>query len=185
MLKEKKKLKRENIAKSCLELFSTHGFHNVTVSEIAKTAGIGKGTVYEYFANKEDIVLELMECLQSEYDKKLIDLKYDKNIDEKLFIYALFDIFIDKHNLHEDKREILKQFVIATITNPSDSITLYNQTLREKYANMIDEKINNKKIAYILYDAIYGQYLLSLNVEIPLSQKVQGIIEFHLGQNND
>lgn len=185
MIKEKKKLKRENIAKSCLELFSTNGFHNVTVSEIAKTAGIGKGTIYEYFANKEDIVLELMECLQSEYDKKLVELKYNKDVDAKLFIYCIFDIFIDKNNLHEDKREILKQFVIATITNPSEAIITYNQTLRDKYANIIDEKINNKELAYILYDTIYAQYLLSLNVNICLANKVESILEYHLGKLND
>jgi TetR/AcrR family transcriptional regulator, acrAB operon repressor len=102
MITEKKKTKRENIAKSCLELFSINGFHNVTVSEIAKTAGIGKGTVYEYFSNKEDIVLELMECLQSDYDKKLVEFTND-NIDTKQFIYTIFDIFIDEQNIHGDK----------------------------------------------------------------------------------
>lgn len=31
-------------------------FHMMTVAEIAKEAGIGKGTVYEYFSTKEEII---------------------------------------------------------------------------------------------------------------------------------
>lgn len=184
MIEEKKKLKRENIAKSCLELFSSQGFHNVTVSEIARTAGIGKGTVYEYFANKEDIVLELMECLQKEYDIKLKELQSDSNVDSKKFIYTIFDIFIDENKMHGSKREILKQFIIATITNPSIEIQNYNQTLRLKYVQIINEKINNEEISYILYDEILGQYLLSLTIGIDLPKKVQSIIELHVGNLN-
>lgn len=181
MITEKKKIKRENIAKSCLELFSKNGFHNVTVSSIAQTAGIGKGTVYEYFSNKEDIVLELMECLQREYDTKLVELS-NMEVSQEKFVFTVFDIFIDNDNNHEQKREILKQFLIASITNPSDAIKNYNKTLREKYVEILNDKINNKQISYILYDAILGQYLLSLTVEIDLPKKVESIIQYNLGK---
>ena len=36
-------------------LFSDSDITKITVSEIAKEAGIGKGTVYEYFESKEEI----------------------------------------------------------------------------------------------------------------------------------
>ena len=66
LTKEKKLQKRKDIAKSTCELFVRKGFVNISVSEIAQVAGIGKGTVYEYFRNKEDIVFELMSCLSFE-----------------------------------------------------------------------------------------------------------------------
>jgi AcrR family transcriptional regulator len=37
-----------------------YGFAKTTVAEIAREAGIGKGTVYRYFASKEDILLALV-----------------------------------------------------------------------------------------------------------------------------
>jgi uncharacterized protein YlaN (UPF0358 family) len=63
--------------------------------------------------------------------------------------------------------------------------TKYNKTLREKYVQIINQKINNIKTAYILYDAILGQYLLSLTVEIDLAMKVAAIIEYNLGRENE
>ena len=67
MSKQLKKInKRKAIAKSTCDLFITKGFVNISISEIAKVAGIGKGTIYEYFTNKEDIIFELMSCLQED-----------------------------------------------------------------------------------------------------------------------
>ena len=40
---------------SAYELFTEIGFHNTTIAEIAKRAGLGKGTFYLYFRDKEDV----------------------------------------------------------------------------------------------------------------------------------
>lgn len=53
---EEKKLK---ILKKAKELFLIYGVKKTTVDEIAKAAGIGKGTVYLYFSSKGDIVSDL------------------------------------------------------------------------------------------------------------------------------
>ena len=50
--------KRKQIARSCCNLFLKYGFNNINVNSLAKNAGIAKGTIYEYFSSKEDIILE-------------------------------------------------------------------------------------------------------------------------------
>ena len=40
---------------SAYELFTEIGFHKTTIAEIAKRAGLGKGTFYLYFRDKEDV----------------------------------------------------------------------------------------------------------------------------------
>ncbi|SHI58029.1 transcriptional regulator, TetR family [Dethiosulfatibacter aminovorans DSM 17477] len=50
--------KRDLILNSAFEIFRTKGFHNAKIEEIAKNAGIGKGTVYEYFSGKKEIFEE-------------------------------------------------------------------------------------------------------------------------------
>lgn len=45
--------KRTQIIKAGLEVFSEKGFHPAKMEDIARRAGVGKGTVYEYFKNKE------------------------------------------------------------------------------------------------------------------------------------
>ena len=56
--------KTENIARTALVLFSKKGYRATSVGQIARAAGIGKGTVYDYFQTKEDIfVAAVMEWL--------------------------------------------------------------------------------------------------------------------------
>ena len=40
---------------SAYELFTEVGFHKTTIAEIARRAGLGKGTFYLYFRDKEDV----------------------------------------------------------------------------------------------------------------------------------
>lgn len=47
--------KRQDILNSAMELFREKGFHNTRMEEIALKAGVGKGTLYEYFTSKQEI----------------------------------------------------------------------------------------------------------------------------------
>ncbi|MGP3961257.1 TetR/AcrR family transcriptional regulator [Nonomuraea sp. 3N208] len=51
--------KAARILDSARDLVLDHGVRKVTVSEIAQAAGVGKGTVYLYWAAKEDLILGL------------------------------------------------------------------------------------------------------------------------------
>lgn len=50
-----KEKKRTDLLEAAYELFITIGFSETTITQIAKKAGVGKGTFYLYFKNKEDI----------------------------------------------------------------------------------------------------------------------------------
>ncbi len=50
--------KREKILLAAVEKFLDEDFYQVTVTEIAELAGVGKGTVYEYFSSKEELFKE-------------------------------------------------------------------------------------------------------------------------------
>jgi AcrR family transcriptional regulator len=52
--------KRLNIIAAAAELFATQPFHKVRLSEVAETAGVGKGTLYIYFKNKDDLYLSVL-----------------------------------------------------------------------------------------------------------------------------
>jgi AcrR family transcriptional regulator len=54
----KTKSKRDAIIYAAADRFAASGFANTRISDIANLAEIGKGTVYEYFNNKEALLLE-------------------------------------------------------------------------------------------------------------------------------
>ncbi len=51
----KDEAKRRRIIDAAIEVFAHDGISNGKIATIAEKAGIGKGTVYEYFSSKEDI----------------------------------------------------------------------------------------------------------------------------------
>lgn len=51
-----KEKKKEEIILAALKVFAEKGFYKTTIADISKEAGIGKGTVYEYFRTKEEIL---------------------------------------------------------------------------------------------------------------------------------
>jgi TetR/AcrR family acrAB operon transcriptional repressor len=173
----KKHTKRKVIAKSCSILLENNQYHDISISKLAQTAGIGKGTIYEYFENKEDIVFELMSCLQDEYDEKLsirlkeLPTEFSKTI-------ALFTLFISEDEYVIKQREIYKQFIIISLSNPSKNIRNYNTILRNKYITILNDIINNKELATKIYDDIISIFVTSNIIEnFNLQDKVREYIK--------
>lgn len=48
--------KREAVLHAALALFAARGYHGTAVPEVAALAGVGTGTIYRYFNNKEALV---------------------------------------------------------------------------------------------------------------------------------
>ena len=51
-----KKIKSQEIGLAALGVFRKYGYHRTTMADIAKAASVGKGTLYEYFKDKADIL---------------------------------------------------------------------------------------------------------------------------------
>lgn len=51
--------KRSKIMQVALELLAEHGFHRVSMSMIAEKANVAVGTIYIYFAGKDELIDEL------------------------------------------------------------------------------------------------------------------------------
>jgi AcrR family transcriptional regulator len=54
--------KKERILNAAEALFAEKGFTAATVEEVAKRAGIGKSTVYEYFGSKDEIFRQTLKA---------------------------------------------------------------------------------------------------------------------------
>lgn len=64
--------KQDAILSATLKLVSERGFHDAPTSLIARAAGVGVGTIYRYFENKEDLIDELYKRLRLESAKAML-----------------------------------------------------------------------------------------------------------------
>ncbi|MDA8161283.1 MAG: TetR/AcrR family transcriptional regulator [Desulfobacteraceae bacterium] len=55
--------KRQKILRAALELIAGHGFHDAPIALIAERAGVGAGTIYRYFEDKDVLIAELFRQL--------------------------------------------------------------------------------------------------------------------------
>ncbi|BDR59169.1 TetR/AcrR family transcriptional regulator [Xylocopilactobacillus apicola] len=57
---KQKELKTQQIAESALELFQNHSYFEITMAQIARSAGVAKGTLFNYYPTKESIFMDLL-----------------------------------------------------------------------------------------------------------------------------
>ena len=67
-----KPLRRSEIARKAMGLFAKNGFESTPIRQITAHAGIGKGTFYDYFVDKEDILYEIVELMFSDWTEFII-----------------------------------------------------------------------------------------------------------------
>ncbi len=57
----KQQVVRDALSAAAAELFSKRGFEDVTVEEIAQTAGVSRRTFFRYYESKEDVMVERLD----------------------------------------------------------------------------------------------------------------------------
>ena len=68
-----RKGRREEIMQAALTAYSEKGVFNTRVEEVAAAAGIGKGTVYEYFRSKEELILAAIRYDMEELTGQIVE----------------------------------------------------------------------------------------------------------------
>ncbi len=128
--------KRRDIALSCKKLFISHRIHDITISQLAKTAGVGKGTMYDYFKNKEDIVFEIVTIMMKAHNEKkeqaLADVHSTK---EKIKIF--FNFFYSKED--EELRTLYKEFISISLVHANEEMIDFQTICFESYHQWFEQ----------------------------------------------
>ncbi|AXX91706.1 TetR family transcriptional regulator [Malaciobacter molluscorum LMG 25693] len=144
-----KELKRKEIAISCMDLIYDVGIRKLTVDEVAKKANIGKGTVYEYFENKEDIVFEIINMhiqkAQQDFCKKIKKLKTTR---EK--IYEVFSFVLDNSENSVRRFNYYKEYVSIVLSNENENMLKFNcnckDFITQQIENILNEAVNKGEL---------------------------------------
>ncbi|CEP68450.1 Tetracycline transcriptional regulator,TetR-related, C-terminal [Moorella glycerini] len=97
--------KRQQILAAATEIFATRGFYQAKIADIAAAAGVGKGTVYEYFRSKKDLFQQLLLHLFNAHLDHL--LKVVQEPDLAGFLERLFRESLSYFQAHQEIARIL------------------------------------------------------------------------------
>lgn len=96
--------KRRRILDAAVKVFAQFGYYNAKVSQVAREAGVADGTIYLYFKNKEDILIQVFIDSMDEILRRQEDAlaKVDDPVEQlRTFAHVHFDSVAESRALAE------------------------------------------------------------------------------------
>jgi len=158
--------KRTVILDAALKTFVKRGYSETKVAEIASEAGVAEGTIYNYFQNKEDLLLAL-------FDEKwggIIDeikKKIDRLDDPNDKLKAVFSLVV---RMFKKNRHLAELFMVDV---KQSSIFLTNYTINRivEFLDLIEDILEEGK-----KKGIYRKDLDSRVAKMVIFGAAQGIL---------
>lgn len=172
--------KEELIREAAIRLFSHNGFYNTRAEEIAREAGVAVGTIYNYFANKEEILLSIFKV---DFEERM--RLFRKLLGSNLPIPEKIRRILEEHFRRLQERGDLAQLLLQERFNPGPGFRtklreLYREMLR-RVEDLIREGVKNnwvrpchpKIIAYALFGVVESISVYALTYP---EEAAQGIL---------
>lgn len=86
---------REEIIRTTQELISRNGIRAVRVDEIAQTLGISKRTLYELFADKNDLVNTCLDAMSHQQQERIVACRKRRTENPLRNVFRLTNEYID------------------------------------------------------------------------------------------
>lgn len=167
--------KRKKLLDSALKLFVEFGFHGTPTSKIAKEAGVANGTLFHYFATKEELIIALYVEIKEEMGCYISDNTDTsgslKETIRKQYLASLYWALDNKTQFH-----YIQQFNSSpfTLTIGADAIEKHTKPFLAMLNNGIEQKLLKQVPADMLLSMIINHmYGFNLYLENNKFTKVQ------------
>ncbi len=115
--KPEEKGKRQRLIEAANTLFSQKSPMEVTIDDVSREAGIGKGTVYLYFKSRDDLMIEMFrDCISKGRGELLSFLENHKDVPPPELLEQTLDFVIHEVHRHERVWGIWYQFLALAMS---------------------------------------------------------------------
>ena len=183
----RRKLRQKNHAAQILEagekLFAKKGFYPTTMEEVARAAGLAKGTIYLHFNDKRDLFFSIIEkkldILLEKIEKEMRKDEFpSQRIKLAIGIHLKFleenrDFFKIMQALPESlKQEMERKLKGRVIEKQSRYVEILDQLIRKGIRNQEIKSLDSRKLAVILVGMMHSLtiYWISRKEKGSLSQ---------------
>jgi AcrR family transcriptional regulator len=141
-IERKKEENRKKIISTAIRLFSSQGFDQTTVEQIAEEADVARGTIFNHFPVKEAIILGYVQRGLNEVGPEIVK-KVEKLPDTRSRLTALFRLANEwiERSLNEDVIKRYMSYMIQTLLD-----TDRNQGLRSGYGEILKRIIGTGQV---------------------------------------
>lgn len=137
-----KEEKRCDIALSAIDLFCEKGIQQTSIDEIAKSAGVAKGTIYLYFKNKEEIVFAIWDIIaQRHRDAFAKRLNAHMSAKVKILEFYTFSECEEEQN-KEQVLKLYQHFVSSMLIDKTGLYTSYFESFFQEDYDFISGALN-------------------------------------------
>lgn len=150
--------RRQEILEAAAKSFSLFGFKATTMEQVAKIANVGKGTIYTFFANKDElfnaVVLKMINEMRTEADAVAIEgASFETNAHARLMQMLKFR---KKHQLYikliDEEKELRTPAVSEVLKSIEVEIVSYIKVKIEKAIRKGELKqCDTELVAYLLF----------------------------------
>ncbi len=157
-LSNKQLSKREAIINAAINVFARKGYMKAKISDVAQKANVADGTVYLYFKNKDDLLIQAMrEMLEDKLIKIRRKIAKKTTAREKLFKFA--ELHIDLYIKNPDvvrfmvvelrqSQEFYKKY--PTFAPMNDYLNYVQQLVEDAIAEGSIRKVDSKTLALMI-----------------------------------
>lgn len=130
--------RRQEILNAATKSFSLFGYKATTMDQVAKLANVGKGTIYTFFKNKEELFDEIIMKLISDMEKAATNaIDEDKSFRENVHqaLYKMLEFRLEHQltiKLFQEERDIGTPIVQEVMQKLEQSILLFIQEKIER-----------------------------------------------------
>jgi len=121
--------KRKRLIDAATQEFSSHLFYDASINRIVKSAKISRGSFYQYFEDKEDLVLYIVESHLKKKVEEFFVAEKMQNFD----IYEMHRMIFVKSIESKDKYNILLKMLYISM----------DQSLRQRFEKIRDDMFKN------------------------------------------
>ena len=118
------------------DLFMCRSVNEVTIRDIAISAQVGEATIYRYFGNKQNLVMQAAMKLQNIVSEGFFRLEKGKNGYEKLALF--YESYYDIYKKHPNFYKFLNEFDAYIAVEQSEDMNPYESAI-DQYKNFYME----------------------------------------------
>lgn len=172
--------KKKRIFDAAVKEFSTRRFSDASINQIVKNAGIPKGSFYQYFVDKEDVYLYMMEEMSRDIHEIIKAFNPNANFFETTIQRAK-----DTLRVGRIKPEYAKIGALTVIDNSEFMLKLLKVSAkkhiqmieRDKQRGLIKLEIDSEVIIKMIHIFIFNEYLYSGFNETLYLKKVESAVQ--------